>query len=68
MTSDQIKERIIHLQEVFGMTNTRLADILEMPLNTFKQKKYNKDYRFFEDELNRLIHFINKEADKLPKN
>lgn len=68
MTSDQIKEKIINLQETFGMTNTRLAGILEMPLNTLKQKKYNKDYRFFEDELNRLIYFIKKEADKLPKN
>jgi len=65
MTDQEIKVKIQQIQEIFGMSNVRLAEVLEMPLNTLKQKKYNEKFRFFPDDLTKLISFIKNEAIKL---
>lgn len=65
MDKNEIQEKINEIQTTFGMTNTRLAEILEMPLNTLKQKKYNEKYRFFEKDLDKLKEFLKSNADLL---
>lgn len=58
MDKKEIQEQINEIQATFGMTNIRLAEILDMPLNTLKQKKYNDKYRFFEKDLAKLKEFV----------
>lgn len=65
MDKNVIQEKINEIQATFGMTNTRLAEVLGMPLNTLKQKKYNDKYRFFEKDLDNLKEFIKYYADLL---
>lgn len=65
MKQDEIQTKINEIQSVFGMTNTRLAEILGMPLNTLKQKKYNEKYRFFPEDLEALKKFIKSNAEKI---
>lgn len=65
MDKKEIQEKINEIQATFGITNTRLAEILEMPLNTLKQKKYNDKYRFFEKDLETLREYIKYYADLL---
>lgn len=65
MKNDEIQEKINEIQTTFGMTNTRLAEILGMPLNTLKQKKYNEKYRFFPEDLEKLKEFLKSKIETI---
>lgn len=65
MKNDEIQEKINEIQTTFGMTNTRLAEILGMPLNTLKQKKYNEKYRFFPEDLEKLKEFFKSKIETI---
>lgn len=65
MDKKEIQEKINQIQSAFGMTNTRLSEILGMPLSTLKQKKYNKKYRFFEKDLEKLKEFVKSNSETL---
>lgn len=65
MTDEQILDKIKQIQTTFGMSNGRLAEILNMPLNTLKQKKYHKNYRFTQNDLDLIVGFLKNEAIKL---
>ncbi|SDE15674.1 hypothetical protein [Riemerella columbipharyngis] len=62
-----IKNRIMEILDLFGITGARAAEIMGVKASTFNCKKNDNNPRhwFNQKNLDDLVNFIKREAEKL---
>lgn len=63
------KTKILEILETFGMSGLKASEAMGITYNTFRQKKNDNSIRhtFNERNYEKLVEYIKKHADELPR-